>query len=113
MVEEGLRIELDLARWRCEPARRAVRTRVGMLGVTGMQLHPHAAGSRAQLLQRDAGRSQLMTIGGLEVTIPELRGKAESGREIEDDLGIRTRFTGWRHKRRAKLDQRLRLLADL
>ena len=39
--------------------------------------------------------------------------EAEAGGEVEDDVGIRARFAGRRHDRRAKLDQRLRLLADL
>ena len=58
VVEEGLRIELDLARRRGEAARRAVRVRLGMFGVAGLQRQPHAAGRGAQLLQRDAGRAR-------------------------------------------------------
>ena len=39
--------------------------------------------------------------------------EAEAGGEVEDDVGIRARLAGRRHDRRAQLDQRLRLRADL
>ena len=52
VIEERLRVELDLARRRREAARRAVRVGLGMLGVAGLQRHAHAARGGAQLLQR-------------------------------------------------------------
>ena len=54
-----------------------------------------------------------MAVGGLDVAVPELLGEAEAGGEIEDDVGIRAGFAGWRNHRLAKLDMRLRLQADL
>jgi len=54
-----------------------------------------------------------MAVGGLDVAIPELRRQPKPPGEVEDDVGIRARFAGRRHDRRAKLDQRLRLGTDL
>ena len=54
-----------------------------------------------------------MAVGGLDVAVPELLGEAVAGGEIEDDVGIRAGFAGWRNHRLAKLDMRLRLQADL
>ena len=70
-------------------------------------------GAARNCSKRDAGRGELMAVGGIDVAIPELRAEAEARGEIEDDVGVRARLAGRRHDRRAKLDQRLRLLADL
>jgi len=54
-----------------------------------------------------------MAVGGIDVAVPELLGKAEADGEVEDDVGIRARLAGRRNDRRAELDQRLCLGADL
>ena len=46
------------------------------------------AGCGAQLLERDAGRCELVPPGGVEVTVPEVLTEAQPGREREDDLEV-------------------------
>ena len=113
VIEEGFRIELDLARRRGETARIAVRIGLGVFGVARPQRHAQAAGGGTQLLKRNAGGAELMAIGGLDVAVPELRAEAEAAGEIEDDIGIGARLAGRRHDRLAELDERLRVRADL
>jgi hypothetical protein len=54
-----------------------------------------------------------VAVGGVDVAFPELLGETETGSKVEDDVGIRTGVARRRDDRRAQLDQRLRLLADL
>src|SRR6516164_1492290 len=96
MLEECLRIKFDLARRRGKAARGALRIHVGMLGMTGLQDHAYAAKGGAQLLQGDAGRGELMPVGGVDVAIPELLGEAEPDGKIENDFSIGARFAGRR-----------------
>src|SRR6516165_10709479 len=113
MLQKGLRVELDLARGSGEAARRAIGVKFRVFGVAGFERQPNSAGVGAQLLEVDAGRRQLMAIGGVDIAIPELRTEAEPLSQIEDDVGVGTRLAARRHDRRTKLDQRLRLRADV
>src|SRR5580704_13775686 len=54
-----------------------------------------------------------MTIGGLDVAVPELRAEAEAAGEIEDAVGIGARLSRRRDDCLTELDQRLRVCADL
>ena len=67
LLKEGLRIELDLARRRGETASRPRCVWLGIFGVVGLQRHPDAAGGGAQALQADAGRAELVAVGGIDV----------------------------------------------
>ena len=54
-----------------------------------------------------------MTIGALDVAVPKLRAKAEAAGKVEDDVGIGPSLSRRRDDCLAKLDQRLRVRADL
>ena len=95
VVEEGLRIEFDLARRRGKASGRAFGVQFRVFGVSGLQCHPHAPWRGAQLLKRDASRRELVPVSSIDVAIPELRGKAKAPGKVKDDVGIRTRFA-WR-----------------
>ena len=47
------------------------------------------------------GRRELVTVGGVDVAIPEMLGKTEPDGKIEDDVGIGARFAGRRPHRGA------------
>ena len=70
-------------------------------------------GAGAELLQRDAGRRELVAIGGVDIAVPELLAQAEPAGEIEDDVGVGAGLAERRDDRPAQLDQRLRLGADV
>jgi hypothetical protein len=112
VLEKRLRIEFPFPRWGGKAARRAVHTHFGMFSVTGLQCPPHATGIGAQLLQCNASRGELITVGGVDVAIPELLAKVEPDRKINDDFRVGACFAG-RRRRRTKLDQRLCFLANL
>src|SRR5215468_10084187 len=67
MLQKCLRIEINLARGGGEPARRASGVKLRVFGVTGYERKPNSAGVGAQLLEVDAGRRQLMAIGGVDI----------------------------------------------
>ena len=113
MIEEGLRVEFDPSRGGGEAARHAICVRLSVFGVAGLQRNWHSAWDGTQLLERDAGRRELVAVSGINVAIPELRGKAEAHGEIEDDVGIGAGFTRRRNDRLSELDERLRLRADI
>ena len=94
---------------RAEPARHAA-VRLGVLAVARLQRHAHAGRVRAQLLERDAARGELVAAGGVDVAVPEVLAQAEAAREREDDLEVGARLAAWRHERPAQLHERLRRL---
>src|SRR5215472_7311154 len=113
MLQKSLRVELDLARGSGEAARRAIGVKPRVFGVTGFERQPNSAVIGAQLLDADAGRGQLVAVGGIDIAIPELRTEAEPLGQTEDDVGVGTRLAARWHDGWTKLDQRLRLRADV
>src|SRR6516164_11615812 len=113
MLQKGLRVELDLARGSGKAAWRAIGVKFRVFGVAGFERQPNSTGVGAQLLEADAGRRQLVAVGGIDIAIPELRTEAEPLGQTEDDVGVGTRLAARRHDGRTKLDQRLCLRADV
>src|SRR6201986_3263413 len=113
MLQKGLRVELDLARGSSKAARRAIGVKFRVFGVAGFERHPNSAGAGAQLLEADAGRRQLMAVGGIDIAIQEMWTKAKPLGQTEDDVSVGTRLAARRQDGRTKLDQRLRLRADV
>src|SRR5215469_13183324 len=113
MLQKGLRVELDLTRGSGEAARRAIGVKLRVFGVADFERQPNSARVGAQLLEADAGRCQLVAVSGIDIAIPELRTEAEPLGQIEDDVGVGTRLAARWHDSPTKLDQRLRLRADV
>ena len=85
----------------------------GVLCVGRRQWHLDAGGLGLQLVERQAARRQLLAVGGLDVTIPEVLEKTEVLRQAEDNLGVRARLANRRHHGVAILHQGLCTHADL
>src|SRR6185503_2008134 len=109
---ECLGPEFDLARWCRKAARIAVRVRLRVFLVFRVQLYPHAARLSAQLLQAQPAGGKLVTIGSVDIAVPELCAEAKPDREIEDDVGIRSRLARRWHHSLAVLHQGLGVRID-
>ena len=103
--QERLRVQLDLAGGRAEPARCRV------LAVAGRQRHPDAGRVGTQLLEGDAAGSELVPERGVDVAAEELLAEPEPRRQREDDLQVRAGLAPGCGQRCAELDERLRVLA--
>ena len=88
-----LGVQLDPARPRVEPARRAAVT-VGLriLAVVRGQGHAHAGRLGAELLERHTARRELVAPRGVDVAVPEVLAQPQACREREDDLQVRARL---------------------
>src|SRR5580704_17382382 len=96
MVKKCLRIELDLARGGGKSARSSVGARFSVLGVLRPQSHADPLRRRPKLLQGHPGRRELMAIRSVDIATPELRRDAQTACQVENDIGVRPRFTRWR-----------------
>src|SRR5215471_4637316 len=105
MLQKSLRVELDLARGSGEAAWRAIGVKFRVFRVTGFERQPNSAGVGAQLLEADAGRRQLVAVGGVDIAIPEQRTEAEPPGQIENDVGVGTRLAARWHNGRTQLNQ--------
>src|SRR2546428_13017098 len=94
MDQERLAVELDLARRGGESGRHAVLL-FGVLAIARLKRYPDAARILAKRLERHPGGAELMTLGRLDVTIPEAVAETETAGEIEHDLGIPARPAAW------------------
>src|SRR5262249_36546902 len=68
---ERLRVELDLARGRGEPGGHPVAP-LRVLAVLRRERYAYAARLRPQRFQREPGRGELVTVGGVDVAVPEM-----------------------------------------
>src|SRR5436305_6003459 len=84
-----------------------------MLDVLCGQRLRYSGRLRSKLIQRDAARSELLLVSGINVAIPELLAKSETRSEAEDDVGVGPCLAGRGNDRLSKLDARLRCCADL
>src|SRR5262245_48838834 len=84
-----------------------------MLCIAGLQGHPHAAWRCAQLFQGDPRGDELVTVGGVDVAVPELRSEAEARGKLEDYVGIWARFARRRNDGLTELNVRLRLWTNI
>src|SRR5215468_1879204 len=113
VLDEGFRPELDLARWRREPAGIALGVDDGMLAVLRGECDPDAAWFCLQLFQGHAAGAELLAIGGMDIAVPEVLAQAEPLRQVKDEVDVGSRFARWRHDRLAPLHEGLCLSTDL
>ncbi len=111
MLQEGRRIDLDLARRGLESPRVPAAIGLGVFAVTGREPDLHAPRSRLQVVERHSRRAELMAIGRLDVAAPEGIAETETAREVEHDFRIRAASPG-RNDRLPELNPRLRFGAD-
>jgi hypothetical protein len=76
VIDQHLRVELDLARGRAEPAGGAA-VQLGVLAVARRKRHTDARRFGAELLERDAARRELVAERRLDVTVPEMLADAD------------------------------------
>src|SRR5437660_9162078 len=112
MGQERLAVELDLARRGGESGRHAVLL-FGVLAVARLERDTHSARVLAKRVERYPGGTELVTLGRLDVTMPEAVGETETTGEIEHDLGIPARLAAWLDHALPQLHERLRLRADV
>ena len=105
VVEKSLRIELDLARRGGKAARCSIGAGFGMLALACLQTHPDALRCGAKLLQRNAGRAELMAVRRVDIAIPELRRETETARQVKDDVRVGPRLAPRSNNGRPILDQ--------
>ena len=84
-----------------------------MLGVAGGERHADAPRLGAHGFQAQPAGRQLVTVGRLNIPVPEMLAQSKPDREIEDDVGVGPGRAGRRRDRLAELHQRLGLGADL
>ena len=102
---QRLRPELHFARGCGEAARIAPRVRFGVLGVAGGERHADAPRLGPQGLQAQPAGRQLVTVGRLNIPVPEMLAQSKPDREIEDDVGVGPGRTRRRRDRLAELHQ--------
>src|SRR5688500_18264738 len=104
VVKQRFRVQLDLARRGVESTSDAVG-HGREFSMLGFQPQADSAGGRAEALERHTARAELVAVGGIDVSVPEMVSQAEPSREVEDDLNVGARLTAWRDERLSKLNQ--------
>ena len=112
VIKEGLGPEFDFPRGRREAARVSLVVARGVLGVLRRQRFPQSGRLRSKLFQGDAARTKLLTVSGIDITVPEMLAKAETRGKAEDDIGIGPCLAGRGDDGLPKLNVRLRICAD-
>src|SRR5215204_5740197 len=72
VIEKGLGVEFNFARRRREPGWDAIRL-LGVFVIPRLQGHAYATGVLAQGIERDARGAKLVTVGGVDIAVPEVR----------------------------------------
>ena len=103
---QGLGPELHLARGCGEAPRIDRRVRLGVLGIAGGERHADAPRICPQGLEFQPAGGQLVTVGCLNIPVPEMLAQSKPDREIEDDVGVGPRRARRRNDRLAELHQR-------
>jgi hypothetical protein len=81
--QQGLRPELHLARWCGKAVRIARRIGLGVLGMAGGEWHADAPRLGPQGFQAQPARCELVTVGRLNIPVPEMLAQSEPDGEVE------------------------------
>ena len=113
VIEEGLGPEFDFPRRRREAARVSFVVPRRVLGVTGRQRFPQSGRFGSKLIQGNAARAKLISVGRIDVTVPEMLAKAKTRGEVEDEIGVGPCLARRGNDRLPELNVRLCIFADL
>src|SRR5258707_1614303 len=88
VIKKGLGPEFDFPRRSWEAARVSLVVDRGVLDVSRRQRFPYSGGLRSKLLQRNAARTELLPVSGIDITVPEMLAEAETRSKAEDEIGV-------------------------